>query len=246
MKHSILDGTLSDTFPSSGPARPPGRTRVGDCMSRPGVAVTPGTDFATLAAVLSASRRGIVPVVTADGTVTGVVAASDLLAAYASHASHADDDADDDADEDADEDAQDELLARDLMACPAVTVTDDTSATEAVALLAEHSLHHLPVVDGDGRLVGLLSSHDLLDALRREDEAIRAEALGLALTPGSGVVPSSLQIRCERGLVSVTGRTRTRSDAAALCLQIARIEGLAGLADHLVWDLDDSGPSAGC
>ncbi|MFE5586048.1 HPP family protein [Kitasatospora sp. NPDC056531] len=224
MKHSILDGTAADIFPAGPSARPPDRTRVRDCMSRPGVAVTPGTDLATVAAVLSASRRGIVPVVTADGTVTGVVAASDLLAAYA------------------EEDPPQELLARDLMTSPAITVTDGTSAGDAVALVAEHSLHHLPVVDADGRLIGLLSSHDLLDALRRDDEAIRFDALALALTPGSGVVPGSLRVRCERGLVSVAGRTRTRSDAAALCLQIAHLDGLTGLADHLTWDLDDTEP----
>ncbi|MBO1414508.1 HPP family protein [Streptomyces sp. FH025] len=233
MKHSILDGTAADVFPADGPARSPGRTRVRDCMSRPGIAVTPGTDFATVAAVLSASRRGIVPVVTPDGTVTGVVAASDLLAAY--------------ADENAGRvegagRAGGELLARDMMATPAVTVTQDMAATEALALVAEHSLHHLPVVDADGRLIGLLSAHDLLDALRREDEAIRSEALTLALTPGSGVAPGSLHVRCERGLVAVTGRTRTRGDAAALILQLARIDGLTGLADHLTWDLDDTEP----
>ncbi|MFE5588628.1 CBS domain-containing protein, partial [Kitasatospora sp. NPDC056531] len=109
-----------------------------------------------------------------------------------------------------------------------------------VALVAEHSLHHLPVVDTDGRLIGLLSSHDLLDALRCDDEAIRSDALALALTPGSGIVPNSLNIRCERGRVSVAGRTRTRSDAAALCLQIARIDGLTCLNDRLTWDLDDT------
>ncbi|MET8628769.1 CBS domain-containing protein [Kitasatospora sp. NPDC004669] len=230
MKHSILDGTAADTFPAAEPARPPGRAAVRDCMTRPGIAVTPDTDFPTVAAVLSASRRGIVPVVSADGTVAGVVAASDLLAAYA------------------EQDPQHELLARDLMAAPALTVTEDTSVTGAVALLAEHALHHLPVVDTDGRLIGLLSSHDLLDALRRDDEAIGSEALALALTPGTGVVPGSLHVRCERGLLSIGGRTRTRGDAAALCLQIARIDGLVALADHLVWDLDDPepAPSAEC
>ncbi|MGW2370978.1 MULTISPECIES: CBS domain-containing protein [Kitasatospora] len=228
MKHSVLDGTPADTFPPVEPGRPPGRTRIRDCMSRPGIAVTPGTDFATVAAVLSASRRGIVPVVTTDGTVTGVVAASDLLAAHAEH------------------DPRRELRARDLMTAPAVTVTEDTNTTDAVALVAEHALHHLPVVDADGRLTGLLSTHDLLDALRREDEAIGSEALALALTPGSGVVPTSLHVRCERGLLSVTGRTRTRGDAAALCLQLARIDGLKALADHLTWDLDDPpGPGGG-
>ncbi|MEU4119898.1 CBS domain-containing protein [Kitasatospora sp. NPDC028055] len=221
MRRSILDGSPADTFPSADPTPSPGRTLVRDCMSRPGIAVTSGTDFATVAAVLSASRRGIVPVTATDGAVVGVVAASDLLAAHAGR------------------DPQRELLARDLMTVPAVTVTEDASVAEAVAQIAEHSLHHLPVVDAGGRLVGLLSTHDLLDALRREDEAIRSEALAIALTPGSGVVPGSLHIRCERGLVSVTGRTRARSDAAALCLQIARIDGLNALADHLSWDIDD-------
>ncbi|MER7756787.1 CBS domain-containing protein [Kitasatospora sp. NPDC097643] len=230
VKHSILDGSPADTFPASGPVRPPGRTTVGACISRPrpsgtglpvGVAVTPDTDFATVAAVLSASRRGIVPVVSADGTVTGVVAASDLLAAYAQ------------------QDPQRDLRARDLMTTPAITVTEETGVAAAVTLLSRNSLHHLPVVDGGGRLIGLLSAHDLLDALRRDDEAIRAEALALALTPGTGLVPGSLHIRCERGRVSVTGRTRTRGDAAALCLRIARIDGLTALTGRLSWDFDD-------
>ncbi|MEV7186388.1 CBS domain-containing protein [Kitasatospora sp. NPDC093102] len=225
MNHSILDGTAADTFPSSGPVPPAaGPTRAGDCMSHPGIAVTSGTDFATVTAVLSASRRGIVPVVSPDATVIGVVTASDLLTAYA------------------EEDPQQELLARDLMAAPAVTVTEETPLSEALALLTREGLQHLPVVDAEGRLVGLLTSHDLLDALRREDEAIRSEALALALTPGSGVVPGSLHVRCERGLVSVTGRTRTRGDAAALCLRLAHLDGLTGLTDHLTWDLDDTGP----
>lgn len=225
MKHSILDGTAADTFPPPALTPPAGRARVRDCMSRPGIAVTPATDFATVAAVLSASRRGVVPVVSPDGTVTGVVAASDLLTAYA------------------EESPRRELSARDLMTGPAVTVPEGATVPAALALLTGEGLHHLPVVDADGRLVGLLTSHDLLDALRREDEALRSEVLALALTPGSGVVPGSLHVRCERGLVSVTGRTRTRSDAAALCLQLAHLDGFVALTDHLTWDVDDTEPA---
>lgn len=85
----------------------------------------------------------------------------------------------------------------------------------------------------------MLSPHDLLDSLRADDEAIRTEALALALMPGSGVVPSSLRVRCERGHVILAGRTLSRADAAALCLRIAAVHGLAGLTDHLGWDVDD-------
>ncbi|MBP0450603.1 CBS domain-containing protein [Kitasatospora sp. RG8] len=230
MNHSILDGTpaLTTAHPDTSPVS--GRTRVRACMSRPGIAVTPGTDFATVVAAITASRRGILPVVTADGTVVGVVAASDLLAAY--------------ADEHAGRAVRGELHAQDLMTAPAVTVTDEQSVTETVALLRRESLHHLPVVDGGGRLVGLVSPHDLLDALRRDDEAVRTEALAIVLTPGSGIAPASARVTCERGHVVLHGRTRTRSDAAAICLQVARIDGLTGLSDRLGWDTDDTTPPA--
>lgn len=193
-------------------------------MSRPAVAVTPETDFPTMVTAITASRRGVLPVVAPDSTVVGVVAVSDLLAAYAA------------ADQ-----GPAQILAGELMTAPPVTVTQDQTVSQALSVLDRHTLHHLPVVDADGRLVGILSPHDLLDALLRDDEAIRDEALTLALTPGSGTVADSLHVSCERGHVILAGRTRTRSDAAALCLQVGRMEGLSGLTDLLRWDTDDTG-----
>lgn len=218
MTHSILDGTRHEA--PEHPRRT--ATPVREAMSRPAVAVTPETDFATLVAAITASRRGVLPVLTRDGSVVGVVAASDLLAAY-----------------DAAEPGQ-TVTAGDLMTSPAITVAADQPVREAVRTIVRESVHHLPVVDPAGRLVGILSPHDLLDALRRADEAILEEVLGLALTPGSGVAPGSLHVRCERGTVVLSGRTRTRSDAAALCMAVSRIEQLAGLTDRLRWDLDDT------
>lgn len=226
MNHSILDGTPAEAFADAGPTRVPGRAPVRECMSRPAVAVTPDTDFATMTAAITASRRGVLPVVSGEGEVVGVVAASDLLASYA-------------------DERLGEITAHELMTSPAVTVTEDQPVAEAVRTARREKIHHLPVVDNDGRLTGILSPHDLLDSLRRDDEAVRDEALTLALTPGSGVVPSSLHVRCERGQVTLAGRTRTRTDAAALCLQVARIEGLAGLTDRLHWDVDDTGGTPG-
>lgn len=224
INHSVLDGTLTDSLAEPDRrAGPLGHRPVRACMTRPGIAVTPETDFATVVTAITASGRGALPVVAAEGAVVGVVAASDLLAAYAAPAQ-----------------GPARILAGELMSAPAVTVTQDQSVAQALAVLDRHSLHHLPVVDSDGRLVGILSPHDLLDALRRDDEAIRTEALSLALTPGSGVVAGLLHVRCERGHVSLAGRTRTRSDAGALCLQVGRIEGLSGLTDQLRWDIDDT------
>ncbi|MFE0462456.1 CBS domain-containing protein [Kitasatospora sp. NPDC058965] len=214
MVQSVLDGTSRE------PAAP---TTVRSVMSRPAVAVTPDTDFSTMVAALTATRRGILPVVAPDGTVAGVVAASDLLAAYA-----------------APDQGPPSILAGALMTAPAVSVTQDQGIVQALAVLDRASLHHLPVVDDQGRLVGLLGPHDLLEALRREDDALRDQALAVALAPGSGVAPGALRVDCERGRLVLAGRTRTRSDAAALCLAVAGIEGLVGLVDRLRWETDDT------
>jgi len=50
-----------------------------------------------------------------------------------------------------------EVMHRDL-----VTVSPTTPAIEAAKILADHKFGCLPVVDGDGNLVGIVTDHDLL------------------------------------------------------------------------------------
>lgn len=48
------------------------------------------------------------------------------------------------------------------MTSPAITVTPETHCKDAAALLVQHEISALPVVDSSGRLVGLISEADLL------------------------------------------------------------------------------------
>src|SRR5262245_2390604 len=59
-----------------------------------------------------------------------------------------------------------ETAIADLMSSDPVTLNERTSAARALALLEELSIRHLPVVDRDGELVGVLSQRDLLAAVR--------------------------------------------------------------------------------
>jgi CBS domain-containing protein len=54
------------------------------------------------------------------------------------------------------------MLARDIMTRTVVTVTATTGVPEAATLLASHGFTALPVVDGDGALIGLLTEVDIL------------------------------------------------------------------------------------
>lgn len=54
------------------------------------------------------------------------------------------------------------MLARDVMTRTVVTVMATTGVPEAATLLASHGFTALPVVDGDGALIGLLTEADIL------------------------------------------------------------------------------------
>jgi CBS domain-containing protein len=56
----------------------------------------------------------------------------------------------------------------DLMTRDPVTVGPDATAHEAGRLIAEHRHNRLPVVDGDGRLLGVVTRVDVLEALLDE------------------------------------------------------------------------------
>jgi CBS domain-containing protein len=53
------------------------------------------------------------------------------------------------------------MKAKDLMTRPVVTITPDTMLADAAALLAQHRISGLPVVEGH-RVVGIVSESDLL------------------------------------------------------------------------------------
>jgi CBS domain-containing protein len=53
-------------------------------------------------------------------------------------------------------------LVEEIMDTSPVTVTPDTSVEEVVRTLSEHELPGVPVVDGDGRCVGMVTEADLV------------------------------------------------------------------------------------
>ena len=60
--------------------------------------------------------------------------------------------------------------ARDLMAAPLLTVAPETPLTDVNRMFVEDELHGAPVVGEDGRLLGFVSTADLLRAVAEEHE----------------------------------------------------------------------------
>lgn len=107
---------------------------------------------------LADNRIGALPVL--DGrTVVGIFSERDLLYCIA-------------------RDGPDALRLRvaAVMTAPAITVTPDTTALEALSLMTRRRIRHLPVVE-DGRLIEFVSIGDLvkyrIDLIENEAEAMR-------------------------------------------------------------------------
>jgi CBS domain-containing protein len=54
------------------------------------------------------------------------------------------------------------MLAKDIMTTEVITVSPDTSVADIAALLLQHHISAVPVVDGEGGVLGIVSEGDLL------------------------------------------------------------------------------------
>lgn len=54
------------------------------------------------------------------------------------------------------------MLVKDRMTPNPITVTPETTHRQAAELIRDHKIHHLPVLDKQGKLVGIVTEEDLL------------------------------------------------------------------------------------
>jgi CBS domain-containing protein len=76
------------------------------------------------------------------------------------------------------------MLARDVMTAPVVSVTPDTRTRDAIELMLAHHLSGLPVLNEEGKLVGLLSEGDLIRRSELGTEKHRSRFIAFILGPG--------------------------------------------------------------
>jgi CBS domain-containing protein len=83
---------------------------------------------------------------------------------------------------------RDPLAARvaDVMSSPATSIELHTSVADAAEIMRRNHIRHLPVLDADGRVMGILALryvlYDLLDDLERS----AGDLLGYIMADGSG------------------------------------------------------------
>lgn len=60
-----------------------------------------------------------------------------------------------------------------IMTAPAVTIAETAHIISLIPMFAEHGIHHVPVVDAQGKLAGMITQSDLMEALYRYRTALK-------------------------------------------------------------------------
>jgi CBS domain-containing protein len=128
-----------------------------------------------------------------------------------------------------------------LMTTPAITIGPKATIVEAARLMEQERIKRLPVVDGDGQLIGIVARRDLLRPYLRADAAIRQDIEYQVLERCLWVIPPTIEVSVAGGRVTLRGRTDRRSTAEIAAHLTRSIDGVVAVVDdELTWDFDDS------
>ena len=104
----------------------------------------------------------------------------------------------------------------------AMTCMPDTDVAEVTRLMTTTGVKSLPVVDGDHRVVGVVSRRDIVHAMARSDSEIADELGGLFDSLGL-----DWSVEVEDGHVLVSGPLEARDRSLAL----SAVSTVAGVVD---------------
>jgi CBS domain-containing protein len=134
------------------------------------------------------------------------------------------------------------LTARDVMTAPAIHVDEDAGLAEVAALLETHRIKRVPVVR-DGRVVGIVSRANLVQALAsarpamaapsETDAAIR-ERLIVKLQEQPWAALHEMNIVVQDGTVHLWGFVRSETERSAVRIAAERTAGVRAIEDHLL------------
>jgi CBS domain-containing membrane protein len=142
-----------------------GEITCADIMSRDVIGVAPSTTLPEAHALLRAHDIKALPVTSEDATVIGIVTQTDLLdkAAWGSRGprisnGHRLRSA-------LSMEKAPQGTVADIMTTPVRSVRPDTPIADIVPLMADGGMHHMPVVDENNKLLGLVTQSDLIAGL---------------------------------------------------------------------------------
>ncbi len=210
--------------------------RVQDVMTTSVLTVRSNTPLKDAARLLAEHRISGIPVVDAENHVVGVLSEGDILYKESGDAEKPS--------------LFDRLLtapstgldlklaaksAGESMSAPALTIGPRRPVTEAAKLMIEEGVNRLPVVDEEGKLIGIVTRADLVRAFVRSDEEIAAEIREDVIRRTLWIEPDVIEVEVVRGEVRLSGQVETKGDAELIPSFVQRVPGVVSVLSKLRW-----------
>jgi CBS-domain-containing membrane protein len=127
-----------------------------------------------------------------------------------------------------------------IMTAPAVTTTPDKKVVDAARVMDARQVKRLPVVDEQGRLIGIVSRRDLLRTFLQPDAAIRDEVVEQVLRKVLWVEPTEVNVEVHDGVVTLTGALDRKSTVGVAVALTRGVDGVVDVVDELTYRYDDT------
>jgi CBS domain-containing protein len=200
---------------------------VADVMTRDVVTVPPSAAYGTCFGLMRMHGVGALPVVD-GGRLTGIVTLTDLVLKdprppvreryergprrERSHGAR---------------------TAAELMTRHLVTAHPDTPLAAAVRRLVQHRINRLPVIDGEGRLAGIVSRSDVLRMFLRSDVSIRKEVNNSVAGDMPFIGKGRIWADVTDGVVTLDGEVEPDTLTDVLLRLVASVPGVVGVKNRL-------------
>jgi CBS domain-containing protein len=122
--------------------------------------------------------------------------------------------------------------AGEAMGSPAVTIRPDETVMQAAHQIAERDVNRLPVVDEDGRLVGIIARADVVRAFARSDEQIE-DAVRREVERSLGLGSDRLRVAVADGEVLLSGEVESDAKAKLAAFFATRVPGVVAVRSDL-------------
>jgi CBS domain-containing protein len=127
----------------------------------------------------------------------------------------------------------DAVTVGDAMSQPALTITAERPLADAATMMLDEGINRLPVVDDDGKLIGLVSRGDLVRAFARPDDEIRHEIEEDVIRKALWLDPSTVTVTVSNGIVTLAGEVASAADAELLPTFTRKVPGVVEVSSTL-------------
>jgi CBS domain-containing protein len=215
-------------------------TTVAEVMTTDVVTAMPEMPLKDLVGLLARHRLSALPVVDGDGHVIGIVSERDLLPKQAHPLAPAHHWWQLPRTREEIRRAEGDTVGE-IMTPDPVTVSPQARLAEAAGRMTEHEVKHLPVVDPDGTLLGIVSRADVIRTFLRTDDDIRVAVLDDVFRDVLSVPPTDVDVSVRDGIVTLGGTVDLRSTAQIATRLAHRVDGVVDVVSDLRYRLDDGG-----